>query len=88
MKSTSNQQARLLRDIMSLEFSAVDLTLYLDTHPTDMRALGEYNHITHQLRILKRSYEQCYGPLAVYGATPTQYPWHWIDEPWPWEVEY
>ncbi len=81
-------QAKMLNEIMSLEFTAVDLNLYLDTHPCDMRALTEYNQVVQQLRMLKHSYEQCYGPLGNYGTSPGQYPWRWIDEPWPWQIEY
>ncbi|MHB9094744.1 MAG: spore coat protein CotJB [Eubacteriales bacterium] len=81
-------QAQMLKEIMSHEFTAVDLSLYLNTHPNDMKALGEYNHATRLLTTLKCAYEQCYGPLAVFGFTPSQYPWRWIDEPWPWQIEY
>lgn len=88
MKTKTSQQAQMLKEIMSHEFTAIDLTLYLDTHPNDCKALGEYNHISHILKILKNAYEQCYGPLAVFGSTPSQYPWRWIDEPWPWQIEY
>ena len=88
MNRKMSQQAKMLREIMSYEFTAVDLNLYLDTHPTDMRALAEYNHVTHMLHTLKCAYEQCFGPLTNYGTEPAQYPWRWIDEPWPWQIEY
>lgn len=88
MNKKMSQQAKMLKEIMSYGFTAIDLNLYLDTHPNDMKALAEYNCITHQLDILKRAYEQCYGPLAAYGSTPSQFPWMWIDEPWPWEIEF
>ncbi len=88
MRRRISPQAKMLKEIMSHEFSAIDLSLYLDTHPQDMKALTEYNQVTHHLKMLKRAYEQCYGPLAVYGHSPSQYPWRWIDEPWPWEIEY
>ena len=88
MSKKDYQRAKLLKEIMSYHFTAVDLTLYLDTHPTDQRALAEYNHVSAILNRLERTYEQMYGPLKVFGAHPTQYPWLWIDEPWPWEVEF
>ncbi len=87
MKKIS-QQAKMLKEIMSYEFTAIDLNLYLDTHPCDMKALAEYNQVVHQLRMLTRAYEQCYGPLAAAGFAPSQYPWQWIEEPWPWQIEY
>ena len=88
MNKNVSQQARMLKEIMSHEFTCIDLNLYLDTHPTDMRVLAEYNHATRMLQTLKSAYEQCYGPLSVAGSTPSQYPWSWIDEPWPWQIEY
>lgn len=88
MKKQESQQAKMLREIMSHTFTAIDLNLFLDTHPCDVKALSEYNHVTHLLRILKGAYEQCYGPLTAFGNTPSQYPWRWIDEPWPWEIEF
>jgi len=88
MKRAMSQQAKMLKEIMSYEFTAVDLNLYLDTHPSDQRALAEYNQVVHHLHMLKRAYEQCYGPLANFGYTPSQYPWQWINEPWPWEMEF
>ncbi|GAW93105.1 hypothetical protein Teth39_0700 [Calderihabitans maritimus] len=82
------KQVEMLRVIQELEFVAVDLSLYLDTHPEDNRALEHYNRVTEQLNLRKREYEQIFGPLAVYGFSPSQYPWRWIEEPWPWEIDY
>ena len=35
----------LMLRIQALEFTAVDLNLYLDTHPCDARALADYNQV-------------------------------------------
>lgn len=88
MSRKISQQANMLKEIMSHEFTAVELNLYLDTHPDDMQALAEYNHVSHMLRILKSAYEQCYGPLSNFGTSMAQCPWRWTDEPWPWQIEY
>ncbi|PKM81229.1 MAG: spore coat protein CotJB [Firmicutes bacterium HGW-Firmicutes-14] len=88
MNRKISHQAKLLKEIMSYEFTAVDLNLFLDTHPGDMRALAEYNQTVCQLKKLKHAYEQCYGPLANFGNSPSQHPWRWIDEPWPWQIEF
>ncbi len=88
MHRKPSQQAKMLKEIMSYEFTAIDLNLYLDTHPGDMKALTEYNQVTLQLKMLKQAYEQCYGPLAAFGFMPSQYPWRWIEQPWPWEIEH
>lgn len=80
-------QANMLQEIQGIEFAAVELTLFLDTHPNDQRALNDYNFYTTQLIALKKQYEQTYGPLTVFGCSPSQYPWRWIEEPWPWELD-
>jgi spore coat protein JB len=78
----------LLKEIQAYEFAAIDLNLFLDTHPNEQRALADYNALTNHLTMLKKQYEQIYGPMVVFRFTPSQYPWRWIDGPWPWEIEY
>lgn len=80
------QQLQALRQIQELEFVAIELTLFLDTHPNEREPLVMYNRITRELQNLKKQYEERYGPLAVFGVSPSQYPWRWIEEPWPWEI--
>jgi spore coat protein JB len=80
------QQRCMLKTIQELSFTAIDLNLYLDTHPGDPSALGHYNAISQQLACEKAVYEQIYGPLMAYGETPSQYPWRWVKGPWPWEI--
>lgn len=75
----------LLKKIRELEFAAVDLNLFLDNHPNNKQALSDYNKITEDLNKLKRIYEVNNGPLSNYGYAPSQYPWQWVNEPWPWE---
>lgn len=77
----------LLDKIRELEFAAVDLNLYLDNHPTNQQALMDYNTIAKELMEYKRLYESRYGPLSNFGCAPSQYPWRWVSEPWPWEME-
>ena len=79
------EQEGLLHRIQEIEFMGVELNLYLDTHPGDQRALCEYNNYSRQLRALKEQYERMYGPLCGFGFSPSQYPWRWIMEPWPWD---
>ena len=74
----------LLEAICALDFTAVDLNLYLDTHPNDMRALQIYNQTVMQDRMLRHMYESQYGPLTG-TMSPSAYPWQWINNPWPWD---
>ncbi|NLL70682.1 MAG: spore coat protein CotJB [Epulopiscium sp.] len=80
-----NEREKLLRQIQQLHFATVDLNLYLDTHPMCQQALMQYNRYTQELLQLRRMYEMKYGPLSNFGYAPSQYPWQWVTEPWPWE---
>ncbi|AOT72209.1 spore coat protein CotJB [Geosporobacter ferrireducens] len=82
------ERVEMLRRIQEVEFACIDLNLYLDTHPTDKRALMDYNSYTYQLMMLKKQYESIYGPMTNFGYAQSQYPWAWIEDPWPWEIEY
>jgi spore coat protein JB len=72
----------MVDEIRSLDFAITDLTLYLDTHPDDRRALCLYRKYTKEAYDLKNQYQKVYGPLT------TNFPcnkWRWLEEPWPWE---
>ncbi|MGE5371153.1 MAG: spore coat protein CotJB [Solirubrobacterales bacterium] len=82
------KQKELLAQLMAIEFTAVDLNLYLDTHPDDRKALNDYNDTVRRLQELKSQYELKYGPLCNFGMAASQSGWRWIDEPWPWEINF
>lgn len=76
----------LLNRLTALDFMAVDLGLYLNTHPDDRNAIGEYNKIIEAADLVRVKYEQAYGPLCSFRSL-CQNPdkWIWNDNPWPWE---
>ncbi|ACV63763.1 CotJB protein [Desulfofarcimen acetoxidans DSM 771] len=77
-----------LKCIMELEFTAIDLNLFLDTHPNDRRALAHFEKTVMELGKEKREYEERYGPLTFYSGASNKNYWQWIEEPWPWEIVY
>lgn len=83
-----DERLAMLKEIQELEFSAFDLHLFLDTHPRDQAALGDYYTVSNQLALVKKRYEEICGPLTSSGFTPAQYPWQWLEGTWPWEIEY
>lgn len=83
-----DERLAMLREIQELEFTAIDLNLFLDTHPNDQAALRDFYAVRDQLLAAIKRYEEVYGPLTVLGFTPCKYPWQWIESPWPWEIEY
>lgn len=81
---------KLSREEMSdkmyeLKFAAIDLNLFLDNNPDNKKALMDYHTITEELKRLTNIYEEQFGPLNNFGGSKSQYPFAWIDEPWPWQ---
>lgn len=72
----------LLKNIMSLDFSINDLSLYLDTHPNDRNALDKHLEYVKKYNELVSIYENKFGPLTLYTEQNT---WEWGETMWPWE---
>ena len=80
------RRREMLEEIQAIEFVTLELNLYLDTHPDDERALREFNTYGKKLRKLVCQYEAMYGPLMNFGFSPSQYPFRWVEDPWPWDM--
>jgi spore coat protein JB len=78
----ATRRDELLLQLTALDFMAVDLHLYLDTHPNDKEALTKYNAIIAKADTLRNTYQQKYGPLYSFRS-PSRYPWEWTDGSWP-----
>ncbi len=76
----------MLRQIQAIQFAAIELHLYLNTHPRDQRALEEYNELVCKLEQLEAEYTERYGML--YMLQQSGFPWEWNREPWPWDINY
>lgn len=83
-----NNQKHMLTAIMAETFAAVDMNLFLDTHPDEKRALADFFEIIERLENLKNQYEKKYGPLNSFSLTDGEQSWRWIEEPWPWEINF
>ena len=79
-----NDKNKQMRQIMELDFAVNELTLYLDTHPNDTRALRRHGELAKKSREAKARYEERYGPLTP-SAPVSGDTWSWIESPWPWE---
>ena len=77
-------QMELLKLISELDFTVIDLQLYLDTHPCDLKAIAYYNDTVNKVNALKETYHEKYGMLKmsseVYGDC-----YEWANQWWPWE---
>ena len=72
----------LTKKIMELKFAIIDVSLYLNAHPNDNRALCLHNEYTRKFKELTDKYQRVYGPLTI------EFPcnkWRWLEMPWPWE---
>ena len=80
------EQNKLLHEINILSFTVVELTLFLDTHPTNKKAmelLCEYRKIREEL---VKVYENRFGPYVVISDdVKPDGCWEWLKGPWPWE---
>ena len=72
----------MIDEIRSLNFAIIELSLYLDTHPFDKKALCLHDKYCKELDELKEKYQKAFGPLTI------KYPsddWKWLEGSWPWE---
>jgi spore coat protein JB len=76
-------QEKMLKDLMALDFMAIDLNLYLNTHPYDGRALMIFINTVQRSNMVRDNYERMYGPITA--SASNSWPWPWINSPWPWE---
>ncbi|MEI5907157.1 spore coat protein CotJB [Bacillus spongiae] len=77
----------LLQDLQEIDFVILELTLYLDTHPSDEYALTQYNQFVQQRKQAKKRFESQFGSLTSFGYSYTQpKKWNWQEAPWPWQV--
>lgn len=63
------QQMGMLMKVQEMQFVALELNLYLDTHPCDPDALNDFNCAVEMLKKYKQAYESEYGPLLNFGMS-------------------
>lgn len=92
------ERMQLLKEIGEVSFMVNDLTLYLDTHPTDTEALTMFSDTMNRRKQLLKTYAEQFEPLTMDCVCPeannqtesyTKYPkqkhFTWSDGPLPWE---
>ena len=77
-------RCELLKTIIEYQFFAVELNLYLDTHPGDAAARSDYLYYSTRLKELIAAYEEQYGPLMNFGHSATATGCYVCSE-WPWD---
>lgn len=91
-------RGQMLKEINEVSFMVNDLTLYLDTHPTDANALQAFTDAAKRRKQLMQEYAKEYEPLSMdcvcvetnnqtdsFTKYPKQKHFTWSDGPLPWE---
>lgn len=73
----------LMRKVYETGFALDEITLYLDTHPTEQQAMEYYRYAKQANQEAVSAYEQAYGPLMSNQVNANS--WSWVNNPWPWE---
>ena len=86
MKQNANDANRkqLLSFIDKVSFAVNDITLYLDTHPTDRNAMEYFNHYNRIKHQMVKEFSMKYYPLTMDMAESNK-EWRWGAAPLPWE---
>ena len=82
---TMTEREILLKKISTYQFAALDLQLFLDTHPNDKKTLEKMREYKESAKPLIMEYEDKFGPLTKNISNTNN--WNWIKSPWPWESE-
>ena len=75
---------QLYHDIGIVSFVLTELSLYLDTHPTDRNAIEYFNHYNRIRHQMIKEFSMKYFPLTLDLAESNK-EGRWGDAPLPWE---
>ena len=83
MVNTKEKNVTPLTELQTMAFAIQELALYLDTHREDKEALELYQAYQKMYHEGMMAYTKKCGPLN--HKTPTEGPYKWLNDPWPWE---
>lgn len=84
-----NDKAKLKRQIYELDFALYELVLFLDSHPTNRRAMELMREYREKREKLIKEYEERFGKYIVtVKDVPMSDSWQWLDSPWPWDTDF
>jgi len=76
----------MLKEIMALDFTLIDLNLFLNTHPYDAQAINMYTCVLRDSQLKTQQYEAMFGPITAKSSNPNY--WQWVKSPWPWQKSF
>lgn len=83
MVNKQNKPVTPMSELQALAFAIQELALYLDTHREDQEALELYQAYQQMYHNCMMEHTKSRNPLN--HRTPTEGPYRWLDDPWPWE---
>lgn len=78
-----SERERMLQKLSSYDFAVTELHIYLDTHPDDTSAADALASYKDKSAVLRREFEEKFGPLSPMNESGNR--WAWISDPWPWD---
>ena len=79
-----SSEEKKLYDIGIADFVLTDMMLYLDTHPSDQKAMDSFNQYESITPKMEREFAREYYPLRKDLAESNR-DWRWGSAPLPWE---
>jgi len=69
--------------LQQAKFTAIDLALFLDTHPDCAAANDAYRSAVFACEEAEAAFTDRFGPVCQRDAGGDR--WDWTDTPWPWQ---
>ena len=83
-----NTRNELKKKIHALDFAIHELVLFLDTHPTNRKAMALLKEYRNKRAECIKEYERQFGPyIATTDDVPAEGCWEWLKGKWPWEYK-
>ena len=75
----------LLKKLQIVDFSLVDIVLYLDAYPNCQKALCHYHKLLEERASILAKLDEAGIPISCMSNVSDT--WKWTDAPWPWEYD-
>ena len=84
-----NKKEALRKTIYEIDFALHELNLFLDTHPTNMKAMALLKEYRKKRQEAIAMYEQYFGEyINNICDVPESGCFKWLKGPWPWENDF
>ncbi len=82
--NTGDLSGTAMGELMTLDFVAHEMALYLDTHSEDTEAFTAYQNVLRLAAEAQKRYADLYGPISQADMMAAG-SFTWIKNPWPWD---